>query len=99
MAKKKTTKKSAAKPTKAKATKPDAPAKLTLLDAAAQVLRAKGEPMNCKAMVEAVVAKGLWTTTAPTPAATLSSAILRELKKGSEGRFKKTGRGLFALNG
>jgi hypothetical protein len=32
------------------------------------------------------------------PAATLSSAILREMKKGKDSRFKKTGRGQFALN-
>ncbi len=76
----------------AKATK-----KLSLLDAAAQVLKTKGEPMTTGAMVEAVVAKKLWTTTAPTPAATLYSAILRETKtKGKEARFKKTDRGLFA---
>jgi len=54
--------------------------KLSLLDAAAQVLKAKGEPMTCGAMVEAVMAKKLWTTSAPTPAATLYSAILRETK-------------------
>src|SRR5690348_12420141 len=41
--------------------------KLSLLDAAAQVLKAKGEPMTCGAMVEAVMAKKLWTTSAPTP--------------------------------
>ena len=28
----------------------------------------------------------------------LSSAILREMKKGKDSRFKKTGRGQFALN-
>ena len=31
-------------------------------------------------------------------AATLSSAILREMKKGATSRFKKTDRGHFALN-
>ena len=74
--------------------------KLSLLDAAAQVLKAKGEPMTCGAMVEAVMAKKLWTTSAPTPAATLYSAILREQKtKGSKSRFKKVDRGEFAFNG
>ena len=39
------------------------------------------------------------TDTRPrTPAATLSSAILREMKKGKESRVKKTGRGRFVLN-
>ena len=71
--------------------------KLSLMDAAAQVLKAKGEPMTCGAMVEAVMAKKLWTTSAPTPAATLYSAILREQKtKGNKSRFKKVDRGQFA---
>ena len=54
--------------------------------------------MPCKAMVEAMAAKGLWTTAAPTPAATLYSAILREMSKGAASRFTKTGRGHFDLN-
>jgi len=96
MAKKKTTTKGKAKnAAAARAKKPDA--KLSCLGAAAQVLKAQGEPMNCKAMVEVMAAKELWATDAPTPAATLSSAILREMKKGDDSRFKKTGRGLFAL--
>ena len=38
-------------------------------------------------------------TDAPTPAATLYSAIMREMKvKGKDARFKKTERGHFALN-
>ena len=72
--------------------------KLSCLDAAAQVLKAKGEPMNCGAMIEAMREKKLWDTKAPTPAATLYSAILREITtKKAEARFKKTDRGLFAL--
>lgn len=74
------------------------PKKLSLLDAAAQVLKAKGEPMRCKDMVAAVVEKGLWTTNAPTPEATLYSGILREMKKGRDSRLAKTGRGTFTLN-
>src|SRR4051812_13240422 len=42
--------------------------KLSCLDAAAQVLKDKGEPMNCKAMIEVMFAKKLWHTDAPTPA-------------------------------
>ncbi len=51
---------------------------LSCLDAA-KVLQAAGEPMITKAMVEAKAAKGYWTSDAPTPAATLYSALLREL--------------------
>ena len=72
--------------------------KLSCLDAAAQVLKSKGEPMNCAAMIEAMRDKKLWDTKAPTPAATLYSAILREITtKKAEARFKKTDRGLFTL--
>lgn len=74
--------------------------RVSLLDAAAAVLKEKGEPMNVKAMVEAVFARKLWHSDAPTPWATLYSAILREIQtKGGDGRFKKTDRGHFAFNG
>src|SRR5690606_18982622 len=36
------------------------PGKLSLLNAAAQVLAEAGEPMNCKQMVEQVTARKLW---------------------------------------
>ena len=91
------------KATKAKAAaKPKADAKpkrTSALDAAAQVLKDAKEPMQVRAMVEAMRSKGLWSSDAATPWATLYSAILREItnKKG-ESRFKKTDRGHFALN-
>ncbi len=76
------------------------PKALSCLDAAAQVLKAKGEAMNCKAMINEIFAKKLWHSDAPTPAATLSSAILREVqKKGKDARFRKVDRGMFAFNG
>jgi restriction system protein len=68
------------------------------LDAAARVLKENGEPMACKALVEQMIAKGYWTTGGKTPAATIYSAILREIdNKPGESRFAKTGRGLFGL--
>ena len=55
--------------------------------------------MQCKAMIDAMFTAKLWSSDAPTPHATLYSAILREITtKGSESRFKKTERGHFALN-
>ena len=73
--------------------------KLTCLDAAAHVLKDANEPLQCKTMVARMQEQGLWTTTAPTPAATLYSAILREITvKGASSRFKKTDRGHFGLN-
>ena len=74
--------------------------KLSCLDAAAKVLGESKEPMNTKEMIEAMAAKKYWTSPGgKTPSATLYSAILRELAKGKESRFKKTERGKFALNG
>jgi hypothetical protein len=91
------------KGTKAKAAAPKVKApkasgKISQLDAAVQILKAKGEAMNCGAMVAVMLEKGLWKTGGKTPAATLYSAILREITtKGSEARFKKTDRGQFTL--
>jgi len=69
------------------------------LDAAAQVLAEAGEPLNCKEMVERMLAKGLWQTKGRTPSATIYSAIIREVRdKGAESRFRKVERGKFELN-
>ncbi|MDB5322201.1 MAG: restriction endonuclease [Phycisphaerales bacterium] len=80
--------------------KPDAkPKAMSCLDAAAHVLKAKGAAMNCKGMIDAMFAGKLWHSDAPTPAATLSSAILREVTtKGDSARFKKVDRGQFVFN-
>jgi ribosomal protein L12E/L44/L45/RPP1/RPP2 len=73
--------------------------KLSALDAAAKVLTEAGTPMTTKAMIEAMTAKGYWTSPGgQTPAATLYSAILREINaKGETARFTKTDRGHFAI--
>ena len=86
---------------KAKADKPAKEKKLSAIDAAAQVLAASKEPMNAKQMIEAMAAKGLWTSPGgKTPHATLYSAIIREIAtKGKESRFVKKDRGQFAANG
>jgi hypothetical protein len=77
---------------------PKTDGKLSCLDAAA-ILADKKEPMTTKDMIEAMAAKGLWSSpNGQTPAATLYSAILREINtKGKESRFKKTDRGHFTL--
>jgi hypothetical protein len=68
----------------------------SLLDLAATVLAEAGAAMTCKEMVEKVLAGGQWTTKGKTPAATLYSAILREMqKKGQQARFRKVERGKF----
>lgn len=103
MSKKTTTKQTASKKPAKAAKQPKAkPAKkrdgkMSALDAAAQVLAALKEPLNAKAMIEQMSAKGLWTSPGgKTPHATLYSAILREINtKGAEARFVKTDRGQF----
>jgi hypothetical protein len=86
--------------TKAKAPKAEKPKRTSGLDAAAQVLREAGKPMGAKAMVETMLAKGLWKTGGKTPEATIYAAIIREIaKRGAESRFKKVDRGQFAYNG
>jgi hypothetical protein len=72
--------------------------KMSALDAAAKLLAETGEPMNCQDLIKGMADKGYWTSPGGlTPAATLYSAILRELKtKGTEARFRKIEKGRFA---
>jgi ethanolamine utilization cobalamin adenosyltransferase len=95
---KKTAKTSPAK--KAKTATNGKPKKMSAIDAAAKVLADSKQAMNAKELIEAMSAKGLWTSPGgATPWATLYSAIIRELTlKGKEARFEKTERGKFAAN-
>jgi hypothetical protein len=73
--------------------------KCSALDAAFQVLSETGQPMSCPELIAAMTAKGYWSSPkGRTPAATLYSALLRELQtKGDQARFCKTDRGKFAV--
>jgi hypothetical protein len=84
----------------AKAVKAQKEKQVSCIDAAAQILAASKTPMNTTELIEAMAAKGLWTSPGgQTPQATLYSAILREINaKGKDARFKKTDRGRFAAN-
>ena len=75
--------------------------KLSALDAAAKVLGETGQPMTSAELIEAMAAKGYWSSpNGATPANTLYAAILREIKvKGEQSRFQKTERGKFAARG
>ena len=78
---------------------PDAPRRMTLLDAAAKVLYDAKKPMQAKAIWQAIVERDLWSTPngGKTPYATLAATMLREMAdKGAAARFVKAGRGLFA---
>lgn len=96
MATKKTTKKAA---NKKQAKAAPVAEKLSQIAAAERVLAESGQPMTCKAMVEAMAAKGLWSSPGgKTPEATLYSSLLRQIRaKGKEARFKKVARGQFDL--
>jgi len=84
------------KATKAKAAPKDKKERHSLLNLAAKVLAEAHEPLNCRQMVEKVLASGLWKSEGKTPAATLAAAILRECKqKGDQARFRKVGPGKF----
>jgi hypothetical protein len=81
-----------------KGKKQSKPKKMSALNAAAKVLADAGTPMNCQEMIDAMAKAKLWSSPhGQTPAATLYSAILREINtKGAESRFVKTERGKFA---
>ncbi|MBM4020549.1 MAG: hypothetical protein FJ288_19900 [Planctomycetes bacterium] len=83
---------------KAKAAKPKGERKPGCLDAAAKVLADAGEPLGCNEMMTRILKRGLWTTSGRTPAATLYSALLRDVRKGAASRFCKAAKGRFALN-
>ena len=72
--------------------------KLSALDAAALVLRERGQPMSCPELIVQMAAKGYWSSPhGKTPASTLYAAIAREVKvKGAASRFVKSGPGRFA---
>ena len=71
--------------------------KLSALAAAARVLEETQQAMNCPELIEAMAAKGYWTSPAgKTPAATLFAAITREIKiKADKARFQKAEPGRF----
>lgn len=72
--------------------------KLSCLDAAEEVLRHAGEPLTCGEMMKRILSQELWTTAGRTPAATLYSGILREIRrKGDEARFVQAERGKFTI--
>ncbi len=89
-------------PAPAKNETPTAPpattSNLSVLDAAAQVLTDADKPLNAGAIMEQMLTRGLWSTKGKTPAATLYSALIREISaKGEDARFQKTERGLFTV--
>lgn len=70
---------------------------VSLLTAAAQVVKSAGKPMRVREIYDQVIEKKLWSSPAgKTPIATLSAGIQREIStKGNAARFRKADRGLF----
>ena len=99
LATKKTAKTSKATPAEAAPPAQAENKRLSALDAAAKVLAETGQPMRCTELIAAMAAKGYWTSPGgKTPASTLYSALLRELKtKKDQTRFRKAERGKFGL--
>lgn len=76
--------------------------RLSILDAAFEVLSTEKQPLGCSQMIEQMADMKLWQPRngGKTPANTLYAALLREIKaKGKDSRFTKAERGKFALNG
>lgn len=71
--------------------------KLSLLNAALEVLKSGDESLTTRQMVAAAKDRGLWTPgSGKTPEQTLYSAIMREIRdKGDASRFEKDARGHF----
>ncbi|MCA9306022.1 MAG: winged helix-turn-helix domain-containing protein [Phycisphaerales bacterium] len=93
-----------AKATTQRPAKSDAPRGRTggrggALEGAYEVLKTATEPMSCKALVDTMAQRNIWSSPGgKTPQATLYAAITREIAdKGRLSRFAKAGRGLFTL--
>ena len=72
--------------------------KLSMLDAAAEILKGVSYPMSAKELIAAMEEAGLWKTDKGlTPANTLSAALNRDISRKENPRFQKTGKGIFAL--
>lgn len=72
---------------------PEAPRtrKVSLLDAAIEVLKAEGRAMNTREMVKLAIERGLWIKTAcKTPEQSLYGAIFREIKEADYARIRKS---------
>ena len=75
------------------------PKRLSLVDAAYEVLKAERRPMNAAEMARLAVERGLWMAQGgKTPAQTLYARIFEEMRHARRPRFRKASmRGLFEL--
>ncbi|MCY1290257.1 HB1, ASXL, restriction endonuclease HTH domain [compost metagenome] len=74
------------------------PAGSGFLPAAEAVLKQAGKPLTCREIVERATDAGLLDSSGKTPARTLYSLLQRRIAaEGAGCRFRKVGRGLYAL--
>jgi len=75
------------------------PKKLSMINAALQVLQQRKIPMTCPELIDVLATEDLWTSPGgKTPAATLYAAIGRSIKDlGKASPFRKTERGKFEV--
>jgi len=82
---------------------PEAPRarKMSLLDAAIEVLKLEAKALNTRDMVKQAIERGLWVqTSCKTPEQTLYGAIFREIKESEHARIRKSEkRGAFEYAG
>lgn len=89
----------AAPETPAKIHTPDQQQGLTALQAAYEVLKEAGEPLNASELARRMLSQGLWSTNGATPGQTVASSIAIDIHaNGSSSRFRRVSRGLFMLN-
>lgn len=68
--------------------------KLSALDAAYQVLKASGKPMEIRELTRQILEQGLWETKGKTPWDTVAAQMYTELNRlGAKSRFVKAGKG------
>ena len=81
---------------------PEVPAspksRLSMLDAAAEILKGASYPMSAKELIVAMEDAEIWKSHAgKTPCNSLSAALNREVAGKENPRFQKTGKGMFSL--
>ena len=65
--------------------------KMSLLDAAIEVLKLEAKAMNTRDMVKQAIERGLWVqTSCKTPEQSLYGAIFREIKESEHARIRKS---------
>ena len=72
---------------------------MNLRDAAAQILREAGEPLNVEEIIKRIFDAQIWSSEGKTPALTVGALIATEIKNaGTQSIFKRVKPGLFTLN-